>query len=189
MPDVVRERLSGFLSDRKAAPVFAIGPLERLASLGCVRPFRLLAEQRRAHNAAILVPPLSFKAKSSGLSLVANVADYVRDLPFTGYAANTDWAMTHKALLLGFLTAMAKGVDWFYKDENWVKESGSSREDVEMAYDYCRTLHIFDHKGLVEASSVGNLIKAMQDMGDLVGSLDVGRFIDPDITSLAAQVK
>ena len=50
-------------------------------------------------------------------------------------------------------------------------------------------LHIFDHKGLVEASSIGNLIKAMQDMGDLVGSLDVGRFIDPDITSLAAQVK
>jgi hypothetical protein len=63
--DVVRERLSGFLSDRKAAPVFAIGPLERLASLGCVRPFRLLAEQRRAHNAAILVPPPSGRSTES----------------------------------------------------------------------------------------------------------------------------
>jgi ABC-type nitrate/sulfonate/bicarbonate transport system substrate-binding protein len=157
---------------------------------------RFAALSSGAVDAAILVPPLSFKAKSSGLSLVANVADYVGDLPFTGYAANTAWAKTHKALLLGFLTAMAKGVDWFYMDENrtdaidiLVNESGSSREDVEMAYDYYRTLHIFDHKGLVEASSVGNLIKAMQDMGDLEGSLDVGRFIDPDITSLAAQVK
>jgi hypothetical protein len=43
----------------------------------------------------------------------------------------------------------------------------------------------------VEAKIEGgnHLIKAMQDMGDLEGSLDVGRFIDPDITSLAAQVK
>jgi NitT/TauT family transport system substrate-binding protein len=157
---------------------------------------RFAALSSGAVDAAILVPPLSFKAKSSGLSLVAKVADYVRDLPFTGYAANTDWAKTHKALLSGFLTAMAKGVDWFYQDANrtgaidiLAKESGSSREDVEMAYDYYRTLRIFDHKGLVEASSVGNLIKAMQEMGDLEGSLDVGRFIDPDITSLAAQVR
>jgi hypothetical protein len=29
----------------------------------------------------------------------------------------------------------------------------------------------------------------MQDIGDLEGSLDVNRFIDPEITSLAAQVK
>jgi hypothetical protein len=36
---------------------------------------------------------------------------------------------------------------------------------------------------------VGNLIKAMQDIGDLEGSLDVHRFIDPEITDLAAQVK
>jgi hypothetical protein len=31
-----------FLTDRKVTPVFAIGPLERLASLSCVRPFRPL---------------------------------------------------------------------------------------------------------------------------------------------------
>jgi NitT/TauT family transport system substrate-binding protein len=157
---------------------------------------RFAALTSGAVDAAMLAPPFSFKAKSSGFSLVANVADYVRDLPFTGYAANTDWAKTHKAVLLGFLTAMAKGVDRFYWDDYradaidiLVKVSRSSRADVEMAYDYYRTLHIFDRKGLVEASSVGNLIKAMQDMGDLEGSLDVGRFIDPDITSLAAQVK
>jgi hypothetical protein len=91
---------------------------------------------------------------------------------------------------------MAKGIDWFYEVANrgeavdiLVKESGSSREDIEATYDYYKSLHIFDRKGLVEASTVGNLIKAMQDIGDLEGSLDVNRFIDPEITSLAAQVK
>lgn len=157
---------------------------------------RFAALSSGAVDAAILLPPFSFKAKSSGLSLVANVADYVRDLPFTGYAANTDWAMTHKPLLLGFLDAMAKGVDWFHQDANrteaidiLVKESGSSREDVGMTYDYYRAQHIFDRKGLIETSTVGNLIKAMQEMGDLEGSLDVSRFIDPEITPLAAQVQ
>jgi NitT/TauT family transport system substrate-binding protein len=157
---------------------------------------RFAALSSGAVDAAILVPPFGFKAKGSGLSFIANVADYVRDLPFTGYAANTEWAKTHKALLLGFLDAMARGVDWFYQDANrtesvdiLVKESGLSREDVEATYDYYRALHIFDHKGLVEASTVGNLLKAMQDMGDFEGLPDVSRFIDPEITGLAAQVK
>jgi hypothetical protein len=39
-------------TDRKAAPVFAIGPLERLASLSCVRPFRPVL-----HEAAISAAP------------------------------------------------------------------------------------------------------------------------------------
>ena len=157
---------------------------------------RFAALSSGAVDAAILVPPASFKAKSAGLSLIADVADYVRDLPFTGHATNTDWAKTHKALLTAFLTATAKGVDWFYRDENRTRaidilalESGSSRGDVEMTYDYYRRLRIFDRRGLLEASTLGNLIKAMQDMGDLDGSLDVRGFIDPDITSLAAQVE
>jgi NitT/TauT family transport system substrate-binding protein len=157
---------------------------------------RFAALSSGAVDAAILVPPASFRARSGGFSLVADVADYVRDLPFTGYAANRDWARTHKAPLSGFLVAIARGVVWFYKDENragaidiLVKESGSSRQDVEMTYDYYRTLRIFDRRGLIEASSIGNLITAMKDMGDLDGSLDVARFVDPDLTSLAAQVK
>lgn len=157
---------------------------------------RFAALSSGAVDAALLAPPFSFKAKTNGLSFIANVADYARDLPFTGYAANSEWAMTHKPLLLGFLKGMAKGVDWFYQDANrseavdiLVKESVANREDIEATYDYYRRLHIFDHKGLIEASTVGNLINAMKDMGDLEGSIDVSRFIDPAITPLAAQVQ
>jgi ABC-type nitrate/sulfonate/bicarbonate transport system substrate-binding protein len=157
---------------------------------------RFAALSSGAIDATMLAPPVSFKARSAGFSLVADVAQYVRDLPFTGYAANTDWARAHKALLSGFLAATANGVNWLYKDDNragaidiLIKESGSSRQDVEMTYDYYRTLRIFDRRGLIEASSIGNLIKAMKDIGDLDGSLDVARFIDPELTSLAAQVK
>jgi NitT/TauT family transport system substrate-binding protein len=159
-------------------------------------PARFSALSSGAIDATMLVPPFSFKAKSAGMSFIANVADYVRDLPFTAYATNSEWGRNHKAQLLGFLNGVAKGVDWFYQDANrseaidiLQKESASSREDVEATYDYYRSLHIFDHKGLLETSTIGNMIKAMQDTGDLEGSADVARFIDPDITPLAAQVK
>jgi NitT/TauT family transport system substrate-binding protein len=157
---------------------------------------RFAALSSGAVDASLLIPPFSFKAQSIGLTHLADVADYARDLPFTGYATNIEWATAHKPLLLGFLGAMARGVDWFYQDANrseaidiLVKESGLSRPDVEATYDYYRRLHVFDHRGSIESATVGNLIKAMQQMDDFDGPRDIGRFVYPDITGLAAQVK
>jgi len=156
---------------------------------------RFAALSSGAVDAALFVPPFSFKAKSIGLSHLADVGDYTGGLPFTGYATNTAWAMAHKPLLLGFLGAMAKGVDWFNLDANrneaidiMAKESVMDRPDLEATYDYYRRLHIFDHKGAIESATVGNLIKAMEDMHNFDGPRDIGRFIDPEITGLAAQV-
>jgi ABC-type nitrate/sulfonate/bicarbonate transport system substrate-binding protein len=149
-----------------------------------------------AVDAAILVPPFSFKAKGSGFSNLGEVPAYAKGLPFTGQAANTVWAKQHKSVVLGFLNAVARGVDWFNQDANrneaidiLVKESGSSREDVAMTYDYFRELRIFDRRGLIETSTIGNLIAALKDIGDVAPSAQVGRFIDPEITGLASQVK
>jgi NitT/TauT family transport system substrate-binding protein len=157
---------------------------------------RFAALSSGATDASLLIPPFSFKAKSIGLSHLADVADYTRGLPFTGYATNTAWATTHKPLLLGFLNAMAKGVDWFYQDANraeaidiLVKESSLSRADVEATYDYYRQLHVFDHRGSIESVTIDNLIKAMQQMDDFDGPRNIVQFVNPDITGLAAQVK
>jgi NitT/TauT family transport system substrate-binding protein len=155
---------------------------------------RFAALSSGAVDAALLVPPFSFKAKSIGLSHLSDVADYTRGLPFTGYATNTPWAITHKPLLLGFLSAMAKGVDWFNQDANrseaidiMAKESSMGRPDLEATYDYYRQLHIFDHRGAIESATVENLIKAMQEMNNFDGPRDIGKFINPEITGLAAR--
>jgi len=157
---------------------------------------RFAALTAGAIDASLLIPPFSFKAKSVGLSYLASVADYTRDLPFTGYSTNIAWATAHKPLLLGFLSAMAKGVDWFNQDANrneaidiLVEQSGLSRDDVAATYDYYRQLNVFDHRGSIESATVGNLIKAMQQMNVFDGPRDIGQFVVPDITGLAAQVK
>lgn len=157
---------------------------------------RFAALSSGAVDASLLIPPFSFKAKSIGLTYLASVADYARELPFTGYATSIAWATTHKPLLLGFLAAMAKGVDWFNQDANrgeavdiLVKQSGLSRADVEATYDYYRQLRVFDHRGSIESDTVRNLIKAMQQMDDFDGPREVSRFVEPEITGLAAQVR
>ena len=157
---------------------------------------RFAAISSGAVDATLLIPPFSFKAKSIGLTHLADVADYTHGLPFTGYASNIAWAEQHKPLLLGFLAAMAKGVDWFNDDAHrseaidiLVKRSGMSPADVGATYDYYRRLRVFDHKGSIESDVVGNLIKAMQQMDDFDGPRDISRFIEPDIIGLAGQVK
>jgi ABC-type nitrate/sulfonate/bicarbonate transport system substrate-binding protein len=157
---------------------------------------RFAALSSGAVDASLLIPPFSFRAKQIGLSHLADVADYARDLPFTGYATNLAWAGAHTPLLLGFLTAMAKGVDWFYDDANraeaisiLVARSNLSDADVAATYDYYRQLHVFDHRGSIESATVRNLITAMQEMHDFDGPRAIDRFIDPDLTGIAAKIK
>jgi ABC-type nitrate/sulfonate/bicarbonate transport system substrate-binding protein len=157
---------------------------------------RFAALSSGAVDASLLIPPFSFRAKQIGLSHLADVADYARELPFTGYATNLAWARGHTPLLQGFLAAMAKGVDWFYDDANraeaisiLVARSNLSDADVATTYDYYRQLHVFDHRGSIESATVRNLLKAMQEMHDFDGPRAIDRFIDPDLAGIAAKIK
>ena len=70
-----------------------------------------------------------------------------------------------------------------------VKESGSERGDIGKSYDYDLKIKIFDRVGLIEGSQAKGLAEAMKSPGDLEGSTDVSRFVDPEIVELAKQVK
>lgn len=157
---------------------------------------RFAALASGAVDATILVPPFSFKAEGAGFSSLGALSDYVTDMPFTGYSANTAWAKSHKPALVAFLKGVAKGVDYFNDPANrteaidiLVKESGAERGDIEKSYDYYLKIKIFDRVGLVEGSQVKVLAEAMKSLGDLEGSTDVSRFVDPEIVELAKQVK
>jgi NitT/TauT family transport system substrate-binding protein len=157
---------------------------------------RFAALASGAVDATILVPPFSFKAEGEGFSNLGALSDYVTDMPFTGYAANTAWAKSHKPALVAFLKGVAKGVDFFNDPQHrtesidiLVKEAGTERGDIEKSYDYYAKIKIFDRVGLVEGSQVKVLAEAMKSLGDLEGSTDVSRFVDPEIVELAKQVK
>jgi ABC-type nitrate/sulfonate/bicarbonate transport system substrate-binding protein len=157
---------------------------------------RLAALVSGAADAAILYPPGSFKAASTGYAHLGELSDYVKDLPFTGYAVETKWAMQHKPVLLGFLKALHEGVAWFYDTSHraeavdlLVKQSGASPEDVEKTYDYYVALRVFPDAGTINAKSIGTLVDAVAQLGVLQGAPDPHRFVNPDIMHIAAEAQ
>jgi NitT/TauT family transport system substrate-binding protein len=157
---------------------------------------RFAALQAGVVDAAILQPPFSFRAGEDKFNNIGYAADYVKEFPFTGYVVNTDWGRKNKPVLVNFLNGVARSIDWFNDDAHrneaidiLVKESGLERNDVAMTYDLFRKIKIYDHKGAVNSASIGNLVKTLKDTGDIAGSADAARFIDPELGNLAAQTK
>lgn len=159
-------------------------------------PARLAALTSGAVDGAILYPPGSFKAASEGYSKLAELSEYVTDLPFTGYAVETAWAVKHRPTLIGFLKGIRKGVAWFYDTSHraevidiLVKESGSSRDDVEKTFDYYTALRVFPNVGTIDVKSIGPLVQAVAGLGVFQGSPDPQRFVDPEMARLAAEAQ
>jgi ABC-type nitrate/sulfonate/bicarbonate transport system substrate-binding protein len=154
-------------------------------------PARYAALKSGGADAAILLPPFSFRAKDEGYSLVGRLSDYVKDLPFTGYAVSLDWAREHKPVVANFMRAYQRANDWFYDPANkaeavqiLVKESRQPQADIEATYDYLKSIDAFTVDGTVTPASLATIVKALSDEGDLVGSADPARFIDPEIAKL-----
>jgi ABC-type nitrate/sulfonate/bicarbonate transport system substrate-binding protein len=157
---------------------------------------RFAALQSGAIDATILTAPFNFRAEAAGFTNLGLTVDYVKDFPFTGYAVNSDWGRKNQRQLLDFLAAVARSIDWFYVDANrgeaidiLVAVWATERRDVELTYDLFRKIKIYDRKGTVDGSALGNVVKALQELGDIEGRADVARFMHPELSRLAAQVK
>ena len=69
-------------------------------------------------DAAILLPPFTFKAKQQGFTNLGNVQTVLSDFPFTVYSYNTDWAKTHRKAVVGYAAALMKATKWLYDQKN-----------------------------------------------------------------------
>lgn len=154
-------------------------------------PSRFAALQSGAVDAAILLPPFSFRAEAAGFSLIGRLGDYVKDMPFTGYAVNTKWAKANKATVVSFFKAYQKSVDWFRDPANraeaiaiLISEAKVDPADATATYDFFASIDIFSQKGIVTPASISALIKALADDKDLQGSADPARFIDAEIVQM-----
>lgn len=155
-------------------------------------PARLAALLGGAVDAAILYPPGTFRAAEAGLSKLADLGEYVKDMPFTGYAASATWVASNKAALLAFLRGYRDAVEWFYDDKNrdeaveiLSKKSGDARGDIENTYSYYRQIKIFAVDGKIDSSAIATLVKALAQGGDLQANADPQRFVDPLVTAIS----
>ena len=157
-------------------------------------PARLAALTSGSVDAAMLYPPGSFDAAGQGYPNIGDLSDYVKDMPFTGYAVSDAWAANNKPAIVGFLKAWRKAVEWFYDTKNraeavaiLVKESGQTLDNVEKTYDYYRSLHIFPEDGTIDAKELTALVQALAQMHALAGPANPQRFVNPEMTRLNSE--
>jgi ABC-type nitrate/sulfonate/bicarbonate transport system substrate-binding protein len=154
-------------------------------------PSRFAALQAGAVDAAILLPPSSFRAEKAGFSLLGRVSDHVKDLPFTAYAVNTRWAKANRATVVSFFKGYQRAVDWFRDPANrreaidmLIAEAKIDPEDAAATYDFFASIDMFAAKGIVTPDSIASVISALAADGDLRAPADPARFVDAEVAAM-----
>jgi NitT/TauT family transport system substrate-binding protein len=136
---------------------------------------RLAALMSGGADAAILYPPATFRAAAAGYTDLGDIEAYLKDFPFTVWAANTDWAAKNRDALLSYIRAYARVVHWLYDTKNkdqavdiLVKYSKQDRKDTADTYDYfISKLHAFSSDGRLSEASYKRMTDALVSWGDL----------------------
>ncbi len=126
-------------------------------------------------DATILNPPTYFKATERGFTNLGDTAPYSKDIPFTVWAANSDWAAKNRAALNAFARDYKRGVEWLYNPANrqqaieiLVKHSKQDPKDSAQAYDYLITkLKLFGLDGNVSDAAYEKMAEGLVELGDM----------------------
>jgi NitT/TauT family transport system substrate-binding protein len=144
-----------------------------------------------AVDATILLPPFSFRAEQAGYSNLGLVADYAKDLPFTGAAVNTNWAFRNPDALRRFLDAHNRSMLWFLDPKNrqesidiMVEASKLPPDVIAKTYDFLRSRPFLEPTGRISRGKMGALLGAVKELGDFQGPTDVANYVLPDIAQL-----
>jgi NitT/TauT family transport system substrate-binding protein len=124
-------------------------------------------------DAAILLPPFSFRAISQGYPILDNVQKYYPHFPFDTYAASTSWLPTHRTEAVAFLKSIAAGVRFLYDPKNKARalqilssETNTSDDDTLKTYDLLITqLHAFPLAGTSTPADYNLVIDAVVKLG------------------------
>ncbi|HEX9463115.1 MAG TPA: ABC transporter substrate-binding protein [Alphaproteobacteria bacterium] len=152
---------------------------------------RFSALRSGAVDAALILPPFNFLARSAGFNSLGLALDYTKDMPFIGIHVSRAWAGTHKPVLQRFVAAYGKGVDWFYDDAHreeaisiYGRASNANRNEITESYDFFRKIEFFERSDKISRAGLQNLLDAMKQLGDVDKSLTVDRLVLPDLTVL-----
>jgi ABC-type nitrate/sulfonate/bicarbonate transport system substrate-binding protein len=153
---------------------------------------RFAALQAGVAQAAMVLPPLNFKAAKLGYPTVALAADYVHDFPFTCMAVYKPWAETHKDALKRLMDGTTKGMDWLYDPANrkeavdlLVKVGKAIPEEAEESFDLLAKIKYFERTGKVSRKQLANLIAVERQLGFIDKPLEPEALVMPGVTALA----
>lgn len=145
-------------------------------------------------DAAIVLPPISFRAAKEGFTNLGNVQTVLADFPFTVHAYNIGWAKDNRKALVGYTAALLKATDWLYDTKNreraadiLVKGTRSKKPDALATYDlFIKGLKAISRDSKVTKSAYDQTMKVLVGWGDVKGAIPpMSKYYDPSILAEA----
>jgi NitT/TauT family transport system substrate-binding protein len=153
---------------------------------------RFAALQAGAADAAMVLPPLNFRAEKAGFVTLGLAADYEKSFPFTGMVVHRRWAAAHMDAGKRLLAATEKSFAWLADDANraaavalLVEVGKASPEDAEASYDYLRKIKYFEPTGKMSRHRLKALIDVEKTRGYINSDMTVDRLVMPGLGALS----
>jgi NitT/TauT family transport system substrate-binding protein len=137
---------------------FAGGTAERFAALfsGTV-------------DAAMLLPPFSFRAEAAGYPVLDRVQKYFPVFPFDTFSVRTDWAKKNPDLVTAYVKSILQGVAWLYDPANKSKAieilseaTNTSADDGAKTYDFFLIqAKYYNRNGIMSKTDLAPVITAL----------------------------
>lgn len=152
---------------------------------------RFAALQSGAADAAMLISPYNFHAEAEGYANLGLAADLI-DMPFSGVAVNRNWAARNTATVEKYLAVYDRAIRWLVDPANraeairlMIGASHLPADDVEKSYDFLMRGNFFDTTGTVSRRKLGQVVEALQQLGDLPKTMPLDRLFMPGLTRVS----
>jgi NitT/TauT family transport system substrate-binding protein len=161
-------------------------------------PERFAALVSGAVDAAMLLPPFSFRAIGLGLPVVAEISKVFPTLPVDQTGANMKWAKANTPLLLGFLRGYLQGLHWIYDPANRAKAiamlvdwTGTNPDDADKTYDVYVRGKVFSQTGITPIDGEAKVLSMLAGVGQVPAKYPpAAQFVDNSYLQQAtAQLK
>jgi ABC-type nitrate/sulfonate/bicarbonate transport system substrate-binding protein len=155
-------------------------------------PGRWAALQSGAADAALLIPPILFKAEAAGFTNIGLAYDYTKDLPFGGLIINKNWVATRTAVAQHLMQAYAKSLAWWQDDANRgeaieiLRRAGNlDEQEVAASYAFAHKIPFFETTGKLSHAQFDSLMKVLIAMGEFVAPIPLERIALPGVSEIA----
>ncbi len=186
--DITTILMNGVLAGNRMKPenvtyTFAGGTPERFAAL-----------MSGAVDAAILLPPFSFRATAQGYPIVADVSKYFGSFPLDLVGTNVNWAKGHGDVLEGYLRGYFTGLRWLYDPANraqalaiLIEVTNTKDEDASKTYDAYVRGKVFNETGVTPPDGMDKVVATLVSIGALKPPAPSGsKYIDNTFVQHAA---
>lgn len=157
-------------------------------------PERFAALLSGTVDAAILIPPFSFRAVDQGFAVLAEAIKYFPTFPLDLVATNVHWARAHKDTLEAYLRAYLLGMHWLYQPANRERAiallseaTKTPNEDAVKTYDAYIKAKVLSQTGLTPLAGMDVVIGTLAKIGMLKPPLpSPAKYVDNQYAEQAA---